>query len=345
MIEQAFKATARGGYLRTANAFNRAFNFGLALVLMVLCSPLYVVLALVILIRDGRPLFYHGLRLGLHKKPFVMYKFRTLVPNAEQIIGAQILTPRHKLVTPYGKFLRDTRLDELTQLFNILRGDIDFIGPRPERPEIYKHICSHIRDYDRRFEVNPGLIGYAQLFTPHSSPKRIRAMIDNKLVRRKQVLFWDVYAIVFTGLVLAKTTLFRASSALYHHVVTKGLLRRYQEKRALERVPQRSARVCCWQDNSPLSLVGSAELININEEALLMRCSQRLTAPYPGFFRLEIDMGRRGGRLRRKGCRCSGEVYREIKSGETFHYVIRYKPLSPLNYYMVHQYFLRESIA
>ncbi|MEI6562933.1 MAG: sugar transferase [bacterium] len=345
MIKDVFRASVRGGYLRTAHAFNRAVNNVLALLLIVVCAPLGILISVLILLRDGRPVFYQGIRLGLHKKTFVMYKFRTLVPNAEQIIGAQLLTAKTKLVTPLGKFLRDTRLDELPQLYNILRGDIDFIGPRPERPEIYTHICSHIRDYDRRFQVNPGLIGYAQLFTPHNTPKRIRTLIDNKLVRRKQILFWDIYAIMFTGIIVMKTTIFKVAAGFYHLFLTTGVFRRFTEKRELERVRQRGAKVYCWQGDSPPSHPEEYELVDINEEALLMRSSCRLAAPFPRFFTLEINLGSRQGRIRRKRCRCEGELYREIKDEGGFQYVVRHKPVSPLNYYMVHQYFLRESIA
>ncbi len=345
MIKDIFRATVRGGYLRTAHAFNRAVNIVLALLLLVLCAPLCIVISLLILLRDGRPVFYHGIRLGLHKKPFVMFKFRTLAPNAEHIIGAQLLAAKSKLVTPLGKFLRDTRLDELPQLYNILRGDIDFIGPRPERPEIYTHICSHIRDYDRRFQVNPGLIGYAQLFTPHNTPKRIRTMIDNKLVRRKQVLFGDVYAIFFTGIIVLKTTFFKVVAGLYRYFITTGVFRRYTEKRELERVRQRGARVYCWRGDSLPAPSEECELVDINEEALLMRSSRPMAEPFPSLFRLEIDLGLRQGRIRRKQCRCEGKLYREIKEADGFQYVVRHKPVSPLNYYMVHQYFLRESIA
>lgn len=345
MIGNTYRQSIRGGYLRTAHAINRAVNLVLALFLFVACMPPGLLISLLILWRDGRPVFYNGIRLGRHKRPFVMYKFRTLAPNAEGIIGAQLLAAWHKLVTPLGMFLRDTRLDELPQLYNILRGDMDFIGPRPERPEIYEHICSHIRDYDLRFEVSPGLIGYAQLFTPHSSPKRIRTMIDNRLVRRKQILFWDLFAILFTGIVVLKTTLFRIASVFYRSCLATGVFRLYQEKRELERVRQRDARVFCWYSDPPPTAPGECELVDINEEAFLMRSPRPMTTPFPTHFKLEIDLGRRHGRMRRKRCRCKGVLYREIQNENGFAYVIKFEPVSPLNYYMARQYFLRESLA
>ena len=104
-----------------------------------------------------------------------MYKFRTLPVGAQKKIGSKLLSFRHCKLPFFSKFLRDTRLDELPQLFNIMKGEMDFLGPRPLRPEIYDHMCKGITNYDLRFNVRPGLVGYSQLFTPHSSPKRIRA--------------------------------------------------------------------------------------------------------------------------------------------------------------------------
>src|SRR4030042_5740158 len=166
----------KGGYSKLPFFINSTFNSLLSLVLIIFSLPLMVIIALIVKIKDGGPVLYKGVRLGINKTPFIMYKFRTLSKDADKIIGAELLTAEiastKKLVTHFGKYLRDTRLDELPQLFNILKGDMDFVGPRPERPEIYENICSHIRNYDRRFAVKPGLIGYAQLFTPPMTPKR-----------------------------------------------------------------------------------------------------------------------------------------------------------------------------
>jgi lipopolysaccharide/colanic/teichoic acid biosynthesis glycosyltransferase len=159
------KSSFRTGYSKASFIINTITNITLSTVLVFCSLPLLALVALVLRFKEGGPVFYRGVRLGMNKRPFIMYKFRTLVPGAESIMGAELLTRRlgsdQKLVTDFGKFLRDTRLDELPQLFNILKGDMDFLGPRPERPAIYERICKHIKGYDKRFDVKPGLIGYS----------------------------------------------------------------------------------------------------------------------------------------------------------------------------------------
>lgn len=153
------------GYLIRSSRINRMFNFILALSLIIISLPGSLIIYLIIRLVDGKPVFYRGIRLGLEKRPFFMYKFRTLKQGAEKEIGAALFSEsgKNNLETTLGRFLRSTRLDELPQLFNILRGDMDFLGPRPERPVVYEKYCRNIPGYDKRFSVKPGMIGYSQL--------------------------------------------------------------------------------------------------------------------------------------------------------------------------------------
>lgn len=344
MISEVFKQTARGGYQRTSHVLNRAFNLVVAAMLMLLASPLFALLYVVILLADGRPVFYSGVRLGLGKRRFVMYKFRTLVRDAERVVGHALLNERHKLTTSYGKFLRDTRLDELPQLYNVLRGDMDLVGPRPERPQVYEHICAHIPNYDRRFEVKPGMIGFSQLFTPHGSPKRLRVIVDNKLVRRKQILFWDMYAVVFTAVVVMKTTLTRMGRIVMRQF-QRRVLRQYHEKRELERVRVRHTRVLCG-DDSDRPFAEAGELVDINAEAFLFHATKPLVAPFPKRFKLKVQISGWLTAPKFRQAVCDGEVFRGTPTADGgMDYVIQFRPASPLNYYMIHQYFLRESVA
>jgi len=345
MISELFKQTAHGGYRRTSHLLNRGFNLIVALILLVVTAPLFALLYLVILLSDGRPVFYSGVRLGMNKRRFVMYKFRTLVRDAESVVGTEVLTERHKLTTAYGKFLRDTRLDELPQLYNVLRGDMDLVGPRPERPNVYERICSHIHNYDLRFGVNPGMIGFSQLFTPHGTPKRLRVIVDNKLVRRKQILFWDMYAVVFTGVVVAKTTVVRMAR-LVGRALRSRILRQYNEKRELERVPGRCTRVSYATAAAPERFEEVGVVIDINAEAFLFHAATPLASPFPKRFKLRVELSGWLTERKRRHAICEGELYRGTPVAEGgINYVIRYRPVSPLNYYMIHQYFLRESVA
>ncbi|MBN1557394.1 MAG: sugar transferase, partial [Lentisphaerae bacterium] len=154
------------------------------------------------LIRDGGPFFYRGERIGKDGIRFRMYKIRTLAPDAERRLEGRLHKSDRTLEPPFGSFLRKTRLDELPQLWNILRGDMAFVGPRPERPSVYEAMCKHIPNYHARFRVLPGLTGLSQFLTPHGTPKKIRARVDNILVRKMHnpgwrllILLWTVYAV------------------------------------------------------------------------------------------------------------------------------------------------------
>lgn len=129
------------------------------------CAALPLVLALIVLVAvvhkliQGGPLFYSQLRVGKGEKLFRIYKFRTMVENADTA-GSSVTTGRDPRITPFGRFLRKTKLDELPQLFNILKGDMGFVGPRPDVPEIIRTYTPGMR---RIFQVRPGLTSYATL--------------------------------------------------------------------------------------------------------------------------------------------------------------------------------------
>nr|WP_300769008.1 undecaprenyl-phosphate glucose phosphotransferase [uncultured Acetatifactor sp.] len=130
---------------------------------MALTSPLMLLAALLIKLTSPGPVIFRQERVGLHNKPFYMYKFRTMerqVPGEEKKAWTVRNDPR---VTPVGKFLRRTSLDELPQLFNILRGDMSLVGPRPERPLFVDKFKEEIPRYMVKHQVRPGLTGWAQV--------------------------------------------------------------------------------------------------------------------------------------------------------------------------------------
>lgn len=340
------KGRSKLGYWKASLYVNRAFNLVLAIVLGVLCIPLVVVIALLILATGGRPIFYVGTRLGKHKKPFRMYKFRTLVPEADKILGPQLFCDRHKLLAPMGKFLRETRLDELPQLLNIIKGDMDFVGPRPERPEVYEHICRHIRNYDRRFLVNPGLVGIAQVYTPHNTHKRLRTYIDNKLIQKKQQFMWDACMIVFTVLKVVQRFGHQMGKFLGREVWQIRIRGMFREKRALERIRTPESKVFVAVEQRIGLFDPCAELIDINEQALLMRCDQRLPHLFPLNLKLQTDFRYWNGLRKTKSAVCKAELYRERRMPEGgYEYVLFYEPVAPLDHYMVLQYFLKSALA
>lgn len=352
MTEKKEALSVKTGYSKVSSLFNTVFNVSLSLLLIICAIPFFFIIALLTKIGDRGPVLYKGVRLGLSKKPFIMFKFRTLVPDAERIIGAELLTEKiastRHLETSLGAFLRDTRLDELPQLFNILKGDMDFLGPRPERPEIYEKFCRHIRGYDKRFMVKPGLIGYSQLFTPHSAPKRIRAMIDNRFLLKKQNILWDVFIVHLTIVAVLGRIVRYGSRFIWNTLVRSKILGRFQEHRKLQRVktPHAVAHLGPRDDEREV-FDDEAELADINEEAILVFSNHTIRHDRL-ILKIEVTLkALHGRRNKTKVALCHGTVYKTIPVNRDQHlyaHVILYSPVSPLNAYMVHQYFLHKSI-
>lgn len=146
----------------------RVFDIVISLLLLAVTWPLMLAAVVGILLESGRPVIYRQTRVGLNGKPFELLKFRSMVQNAEQH-GAQWAAQNDSRITRFGHFMRNTRIDELPQLYNVLRGQMSFIGPRPERPEFVCDLVEKIPYYEARHRVKPGLMGWAQLKYPYGA--------------------------------------------------------------------------------------------------------------------------------------------------------------------------------
>ena len=144
----------------------RALDVAIASVTLLLLAPLGALIALGVLLTSGRPVFYRGERVGRYGRVFAMRKFRTLRPDAELRLGgtygAELTARMPAETTPFGRFLRASQLDELPQLWNVLRGDMSVVGPRPVRPVFFEELANEIPAYWQRLVVPPGLTGFAQ---------------------------------------------------------------------------------------------------------------------------------------------------------------------------------------
>ena len=147
----------------SASAVKRVFDVALAAVLFVVALPVMLVVALAVRVTSRGPVLFRQERLGKDRRPFTMLKFRTMHVDAEEATGPVLATANDPRVTWLGRWLRAARLDELPQLWNVLRGDMSFVGPRPERPEFVVVFERDIHGYVERFKVRPGLTGYAQV--------------------------------------------------------------------------------------------------------------------------------------------------------------------------------------
>ena len=145
----------------------RALDIVLASVFLVLTLPLTLVIALVVLVTSGPPLLYRGERVGRGGRFFTMLKFRTLTRDAETrlgpYLGAELVERTEQEFTRVGRWLKASQLDEIPQLWNVLRGDMSFVGPRPIRPRFFAQLSSELPSYWQRLVVRPGLTGFAQV--------------------------------------------------------------------------------------------------------------------------------------------------------------------------------------
>lgn len=171
-----------------------------ACILFVILIPFAAILFPILLVVHGRPIFFKQIRTGLNNKPFTLYKLRTMVVDAEKN-GAQWAKPGDARITPLGKLLRKTRLDELPQLINILKGEMSLVGPRPERPEIIeKKLAPVIPYYNLRHLVKPGVTGWAQVtfrygFSEEDSKEKLQ--FDLFYVKNKS-LWLDILVLIKT---------------------------------------------------------------------------------------------------------------------------------------------------
>jgi lipopolysaccharide/colanic/teichoic acid biosynthesis glycosyltransferase len=159
-------ALAGDGDPRPVDAVLRGLDVLIAGSVLIVLSPLLALTALAIVLDSGRPVLYRGARVGMAGKQFWMYKFRTLAPDAEDRLGPYLgeeLSRRTEAeTTRVGGVLRAIHLDEVPQLWNVLRGDMAIVGPRPIRPAFFVELCQDIPQYWQRLVVRPGVTGFAQ---------------------------------------------------------------------------------------------------------------------------------------------------------------------------------------
>jgi lipopolysaccharide/colanic/teichoic acid biosynthesis glycosyltransferase len=145
----------------------RGLDIVLAGFFLVVTLPVTLAIAVTVLVTSGRPLFYHGERVGRGGRVFDMLKFRTLRRSAEQrlgpYLGEELVRRTRAETTPIGGWLRATQLDEIPQLLNVLRGDMSLVGPRPIRPRFFGPLAEELPGYWQRLVVRPGLTGLAQV--------------------------------------------------------------------------------------------------------------------------------------------------------------------------------------
>jgi lipopolysaccharide/colanic/teichoic acid biosynthesis glycosyltransferase len=187
---------------------HRSVNVTLALVAVLALLPVFVLVAVLVKLSSRGPVFYLQERVGLDRRlpgpgphnhrrsqdlggrPFTIYKFRTMQADAERLSGAVWARPEDPRITPLGRVLRQYRLDELPQLWNVLRGEMNIVGPRPERPAIFAELRGHIAEYPLRQRAKPGITGLAQInhhYDRSIDDVRTKVSYDLEYIRRQSL--------------------------------------------------------------------------------------------------------------------------------------------------------------
>ena len=169
-------------------AMKRIFDVILSLIAIIISSPFMLVIAAAIKLYDRGDVFYRQTRLTKDGKEFQVIKFRSMIQDAEKDGVARLAKDGDSRITPVGKIIRMLRFDELPQLFNILKGDMSFVGPRPERPEIAKQYEKDMPEFALRLQVKAGLTGYAQVYGKYNTPPYDKVQMDLMYVANQSLV-------------------------------------------------------------------------------------------------------------------------------------------------------------
>ena len=192
----------------------RTLDLLLSAFLLLLLSPVVLVIAGVVLMASGRPILYRGQRVGRGGRFFEMLKFRTLKQGAEerigQYLGEELVQRTDAELTGVGRWLKATQLDEIPQFWNVLRGDMSFVGPRPIRPRFFAELAHDLPAYWQRLVVRPGLTGFAQVRRGYETSMAEKLAHDLEWIADRSVRLY-LRTVVFTAFRVLRQTITRRS--------------------------------------------------------------------------------------------------------------------------------------
>lgn len=184
--------------------FKRVFDIVFSLILLVIASPFMLLTAIAVKVYDGGSVLYKQVRCTEGGREFYIYKFRSMREDAESDGKARLSTGKSDdRVTPVGKFIRRTRLDELPQLFNVIKGDMSFVGPRPERPELIEQYKVSMPQFGYRTKVKAGITGYAQIYGKYNTMPYDKLKLDLFYIENYSI-WLDIKLIILTVKTLFK---------------------------------------------------------------------------------------------------------------------------------------------
>jgi len=326
--KRPYRAMAATGFIPRNETFHRIYNFTLSSALFLFILPLFSIIAVALVLTQGRSVFYFGPRLGRNSKLFHVIKFRTLDNEKAKIITkGGVLPPGTGIETPLGGFLRDTRLDELPQLLNVIFGDMNLCGPRPVRPEIAAIYRCEVPDYDDRFAVKPGLVGHTQAYMNHGVSKIIRGRYNALLVRSPVNYAREIAMIALVGLCV----LTRGGSTTF-----RSLRNRIARSASAADVERAKAFALTFTPEVDESAGGADALtvVAVDDSTLWLQGGPSTPQALSG--RLDIRLP--DGQLRWARVALDPLVQRD---GIAF----RYRPLSDFSYHIISRYLLQKVVV
>jgi lipopolysaccharide/colanic/teichoic acid biosynthesis glycosyltransferase len=213
-LVRGYVRLAAGAEHRRIDLELRILDVVLAVMFGVVALPIALVIALAQIVTSGRPILYRGERVGRRGRFFQMLKFRTMRPGAEerigQYLGEELVQATEAELTRLGRWLKASQLDEVPQLWNVLRGDMSFVGPRPIRPRFFAELATELPAYWQRLVVRPGLTGFAQVRRGYETSMAEKLAHDLEWIADRNVRLY-LRTLVFTGLRVLRQSVSRQS--------------------------------------------------------------------------------------------------------------------------------------
>lgn len=311
--------------------------------LMLLPEALFLFFSLYVLYffteRSTGPFLYKCKRLGIWKKPFTMYKIRTLTNEFDKSFSSFSFCEHSKHTLWYGSFLRCTKIDELPQLLNIIKGEMSFIGPRPVRLYDYANSYKHIRNSQIRFSVKPGLTGMSQLYTSAAAPRKLRVDLENKFIRLNK---GTLFKINFIGKTIYYVMYKLIQESKKRAVQTINCLRFGKSlkcRRSYERVnvDAKKIKVSGINESQKIDL----HPINVNKTHIAISTSRNLNIGLTFNMHVKCETKRKGS-IRKHTIKCFTTVEKVISDDQTsIIYICQYKPVNEYNQYLMDKHVLK----
>jgi len=211
-------------------AMKLVFDFVCAFLLFIAISPILILAMILVKLTSRGPALYLQLRMGKNGKPFPIYKLRTMYYQCEKKSGVQWSAPGDSRITPLGRWLRRTHIDELPQLWNVLRGDMSLVGPRPERPEFVPQLEQAIAHYGLRMQARPGVTGLAQVQLPADTDlQSVRTKLAFDLWYLQHVSVWLDLRIMFATCFKMVSTPYALIRRFFAFPQEKDIVAAYQD--------------------------------------------------------------------------------------------------------------------